>query len=208
MIPMRPSPPTDTSAAAKPAEKISAVEVFTEKGYDRATVAEIARRAGVTTGAIYSRYRGKSDLMADALASTVGDQIEQLLPEAPDGGVALLGSLGTHLLDDRCGIDWLLMEAIVASRRDPELADMIRRQFEEETARISKVFQQATDDGHVDQSLSIDAIAHLALSLGMGTRIYQLLERPQPDTADWEVVISRLLAAARPQPETIGDTTP
>ena len=34
----------------------AAAEVFAERGYDGAGVAEIARRAGVTTGAIYSRY--------------------------------------------------------------------------------------------------------------------------------------------------------
>jgi len=175
----------------------AAVEVFNECGYDRATVAEIARRAGVTTGAIYSRYRGKADLMADALASTVGRQIEQ---------PALLGSLGTHLLDDRGGLDWLLMEAIVATRRDPELADIIRRQFEEESLRIGKLFQQAKDDGHADTDLSIPAIAHLAMSLGMGARIYQLLGVPQPEAGDWDVVIDLLLEAVQPKDSpTMGD---
>ena len=37
---------------------VAATEVVAERGYDRAGVAEIARRAGLTTGAIYSRYRG------------------------------------------------------------------------------------------------------------------------------------------------------
>jgi len=184
----------------------AAVEVFNERGYDRATVSEIARRAGVTTGAIYSRYRGKADLMADALASTVGRQIEQLLPEAPAGGAALLGSLGTHLLDDRGGLDWLLMEAIVATRRDPELADIMRRQFEEESLRIGKLFQQAKDDGHADADLSIPAIAHLAMSLGMGARIYQLLGVPQPEAGEWGVVIDLLLEAVQPKDSpTMGD---
>ncbi|MEZ5167132.1 MAG: helix-turn-helix domain-containing protein [Acidimicrobiales bacterium] len=41
-------------SAARPA-----VEEFTEGGFERAGVAAIARRAGVTTGAIYSRWRGR-----------------------------------------------------------------------------------------------------------------------------------------------------
>ena len=45
----------------------AAAEVFAERGYDGAGVAEIARRAGVTTGAIYSRYSGKSELLLEAL---------------------------------------------------------------------------------------------------------------------------------------------
>ena len=45
----------------------AAAEVFAERGYEGAGVAEIARRAGVTTGAIYSRFTGKADLLAAAL---------------------------------------------------------------------------------------------------------------------------------------------
>ena len=45
----------------------AAAEVFAERGYAGAGVAEIARRAGVTTGAIYSRYSGKSELLLEAL---------------------------------------------------------------------------------------------------------------------------------------------
>ena len=45
----------------------AAAEVFAENGYEKAGVAEIARRAGVTTGAIYSRYSGKAELGGDGL---------------------------------------------------------------------------------------------------------------------------------------------
>ena len=45
----------------------AASQVFAEKGYDGAGVAEIARRAGLTTGAIYSRFRGKAELLCAAI---------------------------------------------------------------------------------------------------------------------------------------------
>ena len=47
----------------------AAAAEFAARGYAGARVAEIARRAGVTTGAIYSRYRGKTDLLAAALGN-------------------------------------------------------------------------------------------------------------------------------------------
>ncbi len=176
----------------------AAAEVFTEFGYDRAKVAEIARRAGVTTGAIYSRYRGKADLLVAALGEHLVDQIERVLPEAPRGGADLLFSLGTHLLDPRSGAEWLLLEAIVSSRRDPELAEMIRRSFEDDQSRISKYIQQGKDDGHIDTSLSTSAIAHFAMALGMGMNVSHLLEREQPNADEWRDVIDRVIAAAAP----------
>ncbi|MFT7473870.1 MAG: TetR/AcrR family transcriptional repressor of uid operon [Verrucomicrobiales bacterium] len=177
----------------------AAAEVFAEFGYDRAKVAEIARRAGVTTGAIYSRYRGKADLLADALGTHLVEQIERVLPEAPEGGVALLSIMGAHLLDAPQSANWLVMEAVVAARRDPELAAMIRRSFEDDESRISKHIQQAKDDGQIDRSLSTLAVAQFAMAVGMGMNISRLLNREQPSTDDWNEVIDRVLFAATPE---------
>ena len=57
----------------------AAIEVFTERGIEKAGVALIARRAGLTTGAIYSRWEGKQDLLLDALDVVLMQQIAQLL---------------------------------------------------------------------------------------------------------------------------------
>ncbi len=184
----------------------AAVEVFTEFGYDRAKVAEIARRAGVTTGAIYSRHRGKADLLVAALEARLGDEIERLLPEAPEGGAPLLGSLGQHLLDHRHGVDWLLMEAIVASRRDPELAVLIRERFDAERDRLAKLVQEGKDAGHIDAGLPTTAVAEFGTALGLGMRIHQLLDLAPPSTDEWNTVIDILLAAATPDPQ--GETHP
>jgi len=42
----------------------AAGEVFARAGYEAATLAEIAKRAGVTTGALYFTFEGKEDLAA------------------------------------------------------------------------------------------------------------------------------------------------
>lgn len=41
----------------------AAIDVFAEKGFFNATVAEVARRAGVADGTIYLYYKGKDDLL-------------------------------------------------------------------------------------------------------------------------------------------------
>ena len=52
-----------------------AAEVFpAETGYEGAGVAEIARRAGFTTGEIYSRFAGKADLLAEAIKTCTQDE--------------------------------------------------------------------------------------------------------------------------------------
>jgi AcrR family transcriptional regulator len=42
----------------------AAVQVIWEKGYERATVQEIARRAGMSNGAVYGNFKDRDDLFA------------------------------------------------------------------------------------------------------------------------------------------------
>lgn len=47
----------------------AATAVFLEKGYEGTRVAEVARRAGLTTGAIYGNFESKAELLTAALAA-------------------------------------------------------------------------------------------------------------------------------------------
>lgn len=47
----------------------AATEVFLEKGFEGTRVAEVARRAGLTTGAIYGNFDNKAALLTAALAA-------------------------------------------------------------------------------------------------------------------------------------------
>jgi AcrR family transcriptional regulator len=47
----------------------AAAEVIAEKGYDRASLEEIAARAGMTRGAVYGNFKGKEELFLALVAS-------------------------------------------------------------------------------------------------------------------------------------------
>src|ERR1700704_4785652 len=110
------------AAAQKTRERLvaAAIEVFRRDGYERARVQDIAREAGLTTGAIYANYRGKAELLAEAIGERTETELETLLR---DGGltssVEILALLGDRLLA-REGDRPLILEAVVASARDPE----------------------------------------------------------------------------------------
>lgn len=54
----------------------AAKQVFAESGLDKASVREIARVAGSTTGAIYSQYASKEEMYADILRESLHDMLE------------------------------------------------------------------------------------------------------------------------------------
>jgi AcrR family transcriptional regulator len=65
----------DTSLNPKIFE--SAVKEFLEQGYLNASVKRICKNAGVTTGALYKRYKGKEDLF-DAVIEPIYKELEKL----------------------------------------------------------------------------------------------------------------------------------
>jgi len=56
---------------ARTSEKLisAAAAVIGEKGYDRATLEEIAARAGMTRGAVYGNFKNKEELFLALIAS-------------------------------------------------------------------------------------------------------------------------------------------
>src|ERR1044071_1206520 len=107
----------------------AAAEVFAEKGYDRAGVAEIARRAGYTTGAIYGRFTGKAELLLAAIEFRSDSELDTLFNQHRfEGKVTdILTTVGSHLVTDDIDENGaLLLEAFVAARRDPEVREMLQ----------------------------------------------------------------------------------
>ena len=54
----------------------AAKKEFLEKGYEKSSLAAICKAAGVTTGALYKRYKGKEDLFSALVSETVREMEE------------------------------------------------------------------------------------------------------------------------------------
>ena len=94
-------------ASSRSALIVAALDEFSEKGYEAATVAGIAERAGVTTGALYAHFDGKLDLLLGGVILFTrlrqqqpllaelerSDALEERLPET--------GASNRHRLADR-----------------------------------------------------------------------------------------------------------
>ena len=63
----------------------AAILEFSEKGMSGARIEEIAKRAGVTKGAIYAHFNGREDLLAEASRAAMRSlQMNRIAAEAPD----------------------------------------------------------------------------------------------------------------------------
>jgi len=180
---------------------VAAAEVFAEKGYDGAGVQEIARRAGLTTGAIYSRFQGKADLLAEAIRACASDEFDLLFAQHTfDGRVNdLLTTVGSHLVTrERAPLRAILLEAFVAARRDPEVAEVLREHLGRRVERLREMVDASKATGLVDAGLDTDSLVHFAHAVGLGFLLFEAVALPNPEPAEWDRVIDRLVGAIGP----------
>jgi TetR/AcrR family fatty acid metabolism transcriptional regulator len=66
-----PAPPPKRDAILR-----AAIDVFAERGYFNAQVADVARAAGIAAGTVYLYFRSKDDLLISIFERTVREQLE------------------------------------------------------------------------------------------------------------------------------------
>ena len=114
--------------ADRPAEIVAAaLAVFAERGFAAARLDEIARRAGVSKGALYLYFETKDDLFRAVVAQAVAPNIEMIraMMAAHPGPIAdLLRGVATRVggLIETLPVGGVLKMVIGEARNFPELA--------------------------------------------------------------------------------------
>lgn len=114
--------------ADRPAEILSAaLEVFAERGFQAARLEEVARRAGVSKGALYLYFETKADLFRAVVTDAISPNLERTKAVASadvpfEQAVRMgVGLLAARVVTDR-RITGVVKLVIAESRNHPELA--------------------------------------------------------------------------------------
>ena len=154
------------------------LEVLDEVGYDLLTMDAVAARAKASKATLYRRWKGKPELVVAAIMSHKGEAV------VPD-----TGSLRGDLLSAYCGhggisdrqAQSVLSAVVTAMGRDPEFAEVYRRDFIGPKVDASRcIYERARERGevHPDADLSVLAPALAGIVLH---RAFLLGETVTPD---------------------------
>jgi AcrR family transcriptional regulator len=165
--------PSSSAIAGRPRDRRidegviqATLELLTEVGYGRLTIAAVAARAGTTKPAVYRRWRTKSRLVHEAVFPDEGqvfipdtDDIEADLTSMVRAAVELFSRPGA-----RAAIPGLLGEFVV----DPTLHAKLLERFagvvwEPMRARIDRATERGQVRGGVDASVVLDLVGGAAL---------------------------------------------
>ena len=109
----------------------AAVDACVEYGYEGATLSDIARRAEVSTPAVYSHFGGKADLLVEASKRELRSVDQRGLP----GPTGIRQVIHHWLQPDFARTRSLIGELNLASIRQPEVAELLTS-WQQRNARV------------------------------------------------------------------------
>jgi TetR/AcrR family transcriptional repressor of mexJK operon len=176
----------------------AATRLFLEKGWDGASVDEIARDSAVAKRFIYARYPGKAALFVGALERLIEEQMGKLhtLEPPPEDVEAGLRALGRRLLDLALRPEVLAFHRlfIAEAPRFPGLAKLfVERNRNRPLSEIIRVLAVYADRGIIEfGDPELLAEQFFILVVGLAQRMALLIGREETAQED-----RRLEAAVR-----------
>jgi AcrR family transcriptional regulator len=173
----------------------AAADVFGERGYDGTRVADIAAAAGVSNGALYAHFDSKAELLLAALRAHGRRELADLLAADPGRPVTELLLQAGRSLPRRCDSrGYLIVEALMAARRDDDVAGPMRDYTAERADWLAGLIEAGQADGEVDPAVSPAAVAHFCLLLALGSSLLPADLHPVDD-AEWAALLTRVVGA-------------
>jgi len=170
----------------------AAARVFAQRGFQAASVEEIAEEAGYSHGAVYSNFDGKADLFLavfeDYMAQRVRELAETQAGLAEDAPLEVRARALADQWMDRLARDResfvLHMEFVAHADRDPELARRFGTRSAAMRQAVSRYIVQYQHEAEAELAMPADDLALILRALGIGLAIEWLVS---PDAVRHDV---------------------
>jgi len=158
----------------------AARQVFSRKGYDAATVEEIAGTAGVSKGLIYNYFRSKEDILlatAEALMNRLEEQMERISITRATAGDKILAAQHMHTGEMIKQWDFvqIMLEFWSESVRRPEIARPYARMFRKARAYLEAIIENGIASGEF-RPVPAKEVASLMIAMADGLTVQRMLD--------------------------------
>ena len=146
----------------------AARDLFVERGYEGATIRDIARAAGMSTGAVFASFADKNELFDAILSDDFGalrEPMQDAATTAPSAREALVGMFGAAY---RVHADQLplIQVALAASwTRTPEAERLRRETMRPIRSLVLEVLERGVERGELTQRFDMRLIADMVWDL-------------------------------------------
>ncbi|MGA9869958.1 MAG: TetR/AcrR family transcriptional regulator [Rhodococcus sp. (in: high G+C Gram-positive bacteria)] len=178
----------------------AAADEFTENGYAAAKLADIARRAGFTKGAVYSNFESKQALFAEVLSRKSLELAEHVIATVSGLGPGDAAGKGGEAISSWIVAEprWplLVTEFGIQAGRDPALKSGYKRERRHLRDRLEALIVERAAEWGVASSLDARRVATSLLALISGLAVEHSVDPEEIDQRAIGDAIAALFAGA------------
>ncbi|KGN29840.1 hypothetical protein N802_10455 [Knoellia sinensis KCTC 19936] len=181
----------------------AAFDVFCAKGYQAGTVDEVASAAGLTTGAVYSRYSGKAELVMALVERTLETRVANFRRQIELGELELGSGAARRWAEEAVGYSarpgWgsLALELRILAARDPHLAERYAAAHRRYLKGMADLIVESMEANHVAVAIEPSDLARILAAMASGMVLDGMTHRSgQPDSGLMTRGLELLLAGA------------
>jgi AcrR family transcriptional regulator len=172
----------------------AAAAVFARQGYDGTKIMDVVRESGLSTGAVYGRFRSKNDLLREAIV-TASAGVARLGTEDVDRVADLIAAGASRTTGPLSDAEALRLEAYVTARREPEVAAGLAESHRVWKAALAPLVEAAQHDGTVADDVDPEAVLFLVRILTLGLLLHRGSGLPAPAADAWQALVARIVAS-------------
>ena len=176
----------------------AAIDEIAEVGFDKAKLVDIARRADMTAGSIYTWFENKEDLFRAALEQSLAAQIRSNtaalneIPELSNGQwLAQLGALipRNHRNTGPTAAQRLLIESFYTSWRDRKAARKLVPRLREHVEMYERIVREAQEEGQIKPEIDAKVLSMVLVSIPLGLAVMSLAGVDRIEDSAWMPLI-------------------
>jgi len=164
----------------------AAAKVFSRRGYDKASLDEVAEEAGFTKGAVYSNFKGKEDLFLATIDAHFEERlaaVKRVMQEEP-GEEGIAHAAGMDFMQ-RLNADpeyfSLFFEFWAYAQRNPAVKRKFLPRVQRFRSALAAVFEAKTDAG-LELPIPAEKLAAMLIAMAAGVAMERELDpRSVPD---------------------------
>jgi AcrR family transcriptional regulator len=185
----------------------AAVEVFAERGYHQATIADVVARSGLSVGAIYTHFTGKEELFLQSCDLMSGQGLDELairLAPLTSAAERLRAAIAYYVetIDEFQGAPGQvgLVRAWAEAGDEPGVRDMLVRRRERLFGAAQLLLREGIARGELPAWLDVDGLARGFMALLDGLLLQRIEAgdgyRPEESIRRATAVLDAVLASA------------
>jgi AcrR family transcriptional regulator len=158
----------------------AATKIFSEKGYQQASMDDIAKEIGVTKATLYSYFDGKKDIY-NVIATSANQRMRDTLQRSLNKHdyVAAVGGIVNWKIDLLKEFIHASIDIVKLSPNDEDVSKILRDEREKDLRSLQTFFQDQIDNKAIRGDVDAYTLANIVLALywEMITQLYAGFDR-------------------------------